>query len=1374
MPQQYHGVWTDVGSSANVVLNITEDLITFDVPSSLTGDVIRVRNTRTFSNPVDMGTRSYNLYFMEGANFHTNLLNPVTTIVLGGNAGDPLIKILWVNTSVTIQLLTQTTSDPYGATTLISSSSGVIDDSIDPFSVLYCLAIDADNTYNLIQLGINDGNGWLTAVQLSTITPAGWPSLLLSWDVTYFDHQVTSQAGIGTDYLFLAYKQNEDPTFGLYESREPLEFTYLTEGVELPPWPQNSWVITNVSNPEERSPLIYGYVGLVDNKDFFVTRLSSSETYTGLALYKPGCVLLGSEANRQFSLRFDFTRAAPTLFGGVIRFAYGHNSIWDGSGSQEFTRYYIEVRADFIENDPDITFYVTINDHETTVAVHQVSGTFTIVDTGGLQFALLVDVSPSQQVNVKLEWTGYNSTAFGTIIDSTFQSPVDLVEGFGHITTKYVSIGINDADLYPTFDGDTHVLSRNVAASLSPNHWATYPPIESITPETGETVVGNWRVINALSDGFAVVSPYTSNNFDGALIYNFTNTDLSVLTMYYPDAYTVESGATYVAPYFMLNWRQALDPEYRSFELNLYPSDEAAGYRIRFLVDSHPTIANTLLLSAALLYHDALGDETVVSEWSDINFTLPPYLTYIGSDHYGLALAISVSGSSANFHYGGYSDQGGYLGTSTATSEPLSIDPGLLPVDLSNLNSFYITRYDKENILNTAIVVAWDKQPDGIDPNLIPLGWIDPNSFDGLGYTKKGRWWAYDEVGERTTLVNGDILGVNVQDSTNGIYNTAFSNEIWELDIGSTGKFGLYYRLSGNALLDTYPGISIAGIYQLSNNNFVTGGGSIPLEIFTGIALGPAFGGFIYALTVTDSNGSNQIIDVMAPMPVLNTDENTIYGFLFDVDGTSVVTQVVAYTDSAWTVVATHSLTLTQTVSWDEAITLTYSNSQIAPADANQQAALENQDLYLSEFLTQPSEIYQDYTPLGGTLIMPATVLRVTVRDESEWKSFYDPHILVKELLSFDECFIDIEHPDIDEPFVQLILQDIPGIYYNAHVTYLDDFIATVVAENLTPVEQVAMRSLQRARHLVYKDLWDYGYRADNFNYDVDPNGTEDLQWYPDIKITNENPTLPGPQLRQDQLIYLVNGKVVFPTIQTNGVVLKDAVSLLNNHPDRSLAVIDFIELGGFERVILNSNNIEVISTENNVSIIEITLPSNGALGKTPMLIAGGNFMLPGDDYRMKEVNKMRVRLDHIRACTLDTFRDPDDINYVSFVGSGVYNLSTFDPVAYLTQGNSAVLLVRTPHLCTNRESLHRTDIRGAYTHYRVPMGLAIGNDGTILHYKLVDWDKGVCAIHATRPHLANGYLEAISEENLDYYKYIQKTTNLRPDRAWMVDFYTI
>ena len=1372
MPQQYHGVWTDVGSSANVALNISQDLITFDVPSSLTGDVIRVRNTRTFANPADLGTRSYNLYFMEGANFHSNLLNPVTTIVLGGNAGDPLIKILWTYTTVTIQLLKQATSDPYGATTLISSSNGVINNLADPSTVLFCLAIDTDGTTGVIKLGSNDENGWSTLAQINFTTAEPW--LLSYWDVTYFDHQVTSQASTGTNYLFLDYKQNEDVAFGLYESRAPLEFTYLTEGVELPPWPQNGWVITEVTNPIEKSPLTYTYVGQINNLDFFSSHLLSGQTESILSLYRPDCVLLGTEANRQFSLRFDFQRAAPLLYGGQIVVSYAHTSVFSGAAAPAFDRYIIRVTVDMVEDQTDINFTVEVINFETSVVVHTATDTLSIVITNALQFALLVDVSPSQVVNLKMQWTETNSTAFGTIIDTTFQSAVDLVTAFGNITAKSFTIDVNDADLYSHYSGNSYTQSGSVDVVLIPTHWYNYPAIESITPETGETVIGNWRVINALSDGFGSVSPYTSNNFDGATVFSFTNTDLSVLTMYYPDAYTVEPGATHVAPYFMLNWRQSLDPEYRSFELNLYPSDEEAGYRVRFVVDSHPTIANTLLLSAALLYHDALGYETVVSEWNDINFSLPSYLTYIGSDHYGLALAISINGSSANFHYGGYSDQGGYLGTSTATSEPLSIDPGLLPVDLSNLNSFYITRYDKENILNSAIVVAWDKQPDGMDPNLIPLGWIDPNSFDGLGFTKKGRWWAYDEAGERTTLVDGNILGVNVQDSTNGIYNSAFSNEIWDLDIGSTGRFGLYYRLPGNTLLDTYPGISIAGIYQLSNNNQVTGGGSIPLEIFTGIALGPAFGGFIYALTVNDSNGANEIIDVMAPMPALNTDENTIYGFLFDVDGTSVVTQVVAYTDNAWTVVATHSLTLTQTVNWDEAITLTYSNSQIAPADANQQTALENQDLYLSEFLTQPSAIYQDYTPLGGTLIMPATVLRVTVRDGSEWKSITDFHILVKELLSFDECFIDIEHPDIEAPFVQLILKDIEGIYYNAHITYLDDFIAGVTVEDIDPVDEVSMRTLQRTRHLVYKDLWDYGYRADNFNYDVDPTGTEELQWYPDLKITNENPTLPGPQFRQDQLIYLVNGKVVFPTIQTNGVVLKDAVSLLNHHPDRSLAVMDFIELGGFDRIILTSNNVEVISTENNVSIVEITLPNNGALNKTPLLVAGGNFMLPGGDYRMKEVNKMRVRLDHIRACTLDTFRNPDDINYVSFVGSGVYNLSTFDPVAYLTQGNSVVLLVRTPHLCTNRESLHRTDINGAYTHYRVPMGLAIGNDGTILHYKLVDWDKGVCAIHATRPHLANGYLEAISEENLDYYKYVQKTNNLRPDRAWMIDFYTI
>ncbi len=135
------------------------------------------------------------------------------------------------------------------------------------------------------------------------------------------------------------------------------------------------------------------------------------------------------------------------------------------------------------------------------------------------------------------------------------------------------------------------------------------------------------------------------------------------------------------------------------------------------------------------------------------------------------------------------------------------------------------------------------------------------------------------------------------------------------------------------------------------------------------------------------------------------------------------------------------------------------------------------------------------------------------------------------------------------------------------------DAISAAVGVNdliglLTTIPEKPVRLISKPKSIKYKEIWDYGYHIENGYFS--PSGTDK-----DIYITDRTVGV-TPKDNENNLLYLINGKVHFPVWHGNNGKILNGFKALNQMSNQSIGIIDFSELGGFKAETITEGMVDI------------------------------------------------------------------------------------------------------------------------------------------------------------------------------------------------------
>lgn len=210
-------------------------------------------------------------------------------------------------------------------------------------------------------------------------------------------------------------------------------------------------------------------------------------------------------------------------------------------------------------------------------------------------------------------------------------------------------------------------------------------------------------------------------------------------------------------------------------------------------------------------------------------------------------------------------------------------------------------------------------------------------------------------------------------------------------------------------------------------------------------------------------------------------------------------------------------------------------------------------------------------------------IVRITVMNNRAWKVLESPYPTIAELMAMSyDGFIDYRLQD--SPITkQMKIRDL--VYSKED---LNTNITTYLSSYTDPLpKESVIRNILRPKFMRYIDFWNYGYDAKRGDIALghgtyNPNG-----FYEDLFITNKTSSK-TPAENINNLLYLVNGKVVFPEVDGDNVYLRKVFFRLNKKDRKGMGIIDFSDMGGFTKEILNTSMISIAESNKIYSVINI------------------------------------------------------------------------------------------------------------------------------------------------------------------------------------------
>lgn len=328
--------------------------------------------------------------------------------------------------------------------------------------------------------------------------------------------------------------------------------------------------------------------------------------------------------------------------------------------------------------------------------------------------------------------------------------------------------------------------------------------------------------------------------------------------------------------------------------------------------------------------------------------------------------------------------------------------------------------------------------------------------------------------------------------------------------------------------------------------------------------------------------------------------------------------------------------------------------------------------------------------------------------------------------------------------------------------------------DELVPAPLTTIKDIKKPKRVNYTDIWKAGLNIamGNFN-DVILGASYNK---PDLVVSKANTTITDFNNLLANVLFTVNGSIFFDHFKNNYCYLKKAGAYLNYFDTKHVSVIDFTAIGGITKRIITEDNASIFSSTEEETIIHVTT-SETLNNKIILLVANGKLHILNGIYKVITDNKLAIRIKHNQVINELVNIPKNAVNWINRTSnhSNGWNLSTLDILAYITQGNSGIVILNTNALAIKELPILRTDFVGRY---RIPRDIPDNavmflQDGTIAEYTAVSKTGYGTLLASTRAKIKN----ALKDTAAPLPRGVNCTTTTfasDPDVSKMVDLYIL
>lgn len=351
------------------------------------------------------------------------------------------------------------------------------------------------------------------------------------------------------------------------------------------------------------------------------------------------------------------------------------------------------------------------------------------------------------------------------------------------------------------------------------------------------------------------------------------------------------------------------------------------------------------------------------------------------------------------------------------------------------------------------------------------------------------------------------------------------------------------------------------------------------------------------------------------------------------------------------------------------------------------------------------------------------TIHDLLVRRKSDWESISFDTIRVVDLLIGYDSVLMVLSPGIgNTQRQQYDLKNFNQVFLVDGTVRLVDYLASyggVMPAAITPIKNINYK-----KKIAYRSIWEIGLSASRYNLS-NTVLVQSLNNSPDIIITS-TVAFPMPLASlENNVLFTVNGLIAFESYTPTEIHLPGGATLLDRYDNEHLALLDFSALGGFTKIPITANIVSVIQANDDNAIVEVLLP-NTILGKTPLFVLNGILHFPYSKDVWIGANTVRFRIRYTDVIA-ETLNIPQAlvtwITPASIPGTG-WVVGSVDVIKYLTQGNSAVIVMDTGELSVHKDYLLPTGFAGKFATPYTDNGIVILEDGTIGDYMYTELAK--------------------------------------------------
>lgn len=232
------------------------------------------------------------------------------------------------------------------------------------------------------------------------------------------------------------------------------------------------------------------------------------------------------------------------------------------------------------------------------------------------------------------------------------------------------------------------------------------------------------------------------------------------------------------------------------------------------------------------------------------------------------------------------------------------------------------------------------------------------------------------------------------------------------------------------------------------------------------------------------------------------------------------------------------------------------------------------------------------------------------------------------------------------------------------------------------------------------------------------------------IRSTYDSTSVYSTENLQKNNIIAVNNTIVDTVMVDDVMFIKDGWRRTQLDNANIFTAIDFTDVGGIDKYSLSDITLTALTRNandlaNGITRVKATLPESMA-GKTPILVIDGIFHLFDETYKEHSVYDIVINVHHIQATLQQVLRDRDPVGYINAgnVNEDGFDVDTFDPLAYLRDTVSMVVVIDNDDISILREMVGKTLIPNEYNHYRAPRGITVFEDKTYAPYMIRGWNE--------------------------------------------------